>query len=197
MKFDVTLQNTWYAPVPWRYLYNEYNWVTGTGQLWSNTTFTSLLSQAKANQNATTQVQILKQAELTLAQNAIVDGVVGIPQYIAYNHQQFTNISAAAQKDALNVLFWPSFGEDILTSAVPAGTATGTSTAVTSSALTSSTGVTATSTAVTSTTITSSTPASSSSQYSATGALALLVVVVVVFIAAVGVLVVRRGRPLK
>jgi ABC-type transport system substrate-binding protein len=183
MKFDVTIQNTDYIPVPWRYLYNEDNWVNGVGQLWTNATFSSILAEARANPNATAQVQLLKQAEYALAQNAIVDGVVGTPEYLAYNNQQFTNITAAAQKDALeSVPLLASFGEDVLTSAVPVGAVTGTSTSP--------------STTATSTTTGSTSVASSSSTGSglSTDLPAIAIVVAVVVIALVGFAFVRRRR---
>jgi len=182
--FDVAYADGGFLPVPWRYAYNAINFPSGTGGAWVNSTYAQLKTEADNAPNTAAQDQLLQQLVYTLAQNAVVDGVVSDISYVAYNNQRFTNVTSAIQAAAASDFFiYPPFAESVLTSVTPV-----------SATSTTSTSTTAASSSTSSSAVTSTSTTSSSTTSGSTTELLAAIVVVVVVIALGGFVFSRRAR---
>jgi ABC-type transport system substrate-binding protein len=150
--FDVAYTDGGFLPVPWRYAYNAINFPSGAGGAWSNSTYSLLKTEADAAPTTSVQDQLLQTLVLTLAQNAIVDGLASDLSYVAYNNQRFTNVSSAIQGAAASDFFiYPPFAESVLTSVTPTTSVSFAPSTSSASSAPSSSAVTASATSTSST----------------------------------------------
>jgi len=150
--FQILIYTNNPAPTPFKYLRNPANFPG-----WTNSTFKADYALATSDSNTTESLIQLKQAELILAQSAVINGIVILPSYVAYNSQAFNNWEPALSQAPNIDAFWlPVYAENVLTSVQPVGL-TSTSSTSTSTISTSSTSTSTISTSSTSTSTTSST----------------------------------------
>jgi ABC-type transport system substrate-binding protein len=139
-----------YAPSPFRWMRNPFN-IPG----WTNSTFKSEFALALSDPNQSSAFNEVKQAEVIMAQAAVINSIVILPQYVAYNKALFSNWQPALSNAPSSSVFWdPVSAENVLTAIAPAGassstttgTYTGTSSVTAPSSTTSGTGVVTTTT---------------------------------------------------
>ena len=148
-----------YAPTPFRWMRNPFN-IPG----WTNSTFKTVFQQSLTETNATTSLALVKQAELIMAQAAVLNSIVILPQYVAFN-TAYTNWQPALSNAPSYSVFWdPITAENVLTTVSYPGATSITSTTSSSS----STSTTTTTTSSSSTTSSSATQTSTSSSSSTT-----------------------------
>ena len=163
LTFQLMLFPNNYAPVPFRWMRNPNN-LNGWPKV--NSTFSNTFNQALSNPNEAQSLTQIKQAELIMAQAAVINYVVILPEYVAYNDVAFSNWQPALGQSAYDDVFCNYIVcENVLTSVAAAGVAT---TSSTTSSATSST---------------SSTTAPSGTNYTLYYAAAAVVVIVVVILA--------------
>jgi ABC-type transport system substrate-binding protein len=105
-----------YAPVPFRWMRNPSN-LNG----WKNSTFTTYFNEALDNPNQAQSLSEIKQAELVMAQAAVLDYLVVLPQYVAYNDLAFSNWQPALGQSSYDNVFCDTVVcENVLTSVTPA-----------------------------------------------------------------------------
>ncbi|MHB2036890.1 MAG: ABC transporter substrate-binding protein [Nitrososphaerales archaeon] len=176
-----------YAPSPFRWMRNPFN-IPG----WTNATFTATFKQALSDPNSTSSLSEIKQAELIMAQAAVLNSIVILPQYVAYNKAQYTNWQPALSNAPSSSVFWdPVTAENVVTAiSYPGATGSSTSSTLTTSSTTNST------TGTSSSGVISTTSSSTTSTASNSGTLYLVagIVVVIIVIAALATFFMRR-RP--
>jgi peptide/nickel transport system substrate-binding protein len=146
LNFEMMIFPNNYASTPFRWMLNPHN-IPG----WTNTTFEKLFKEAISDTNYTQAVQLIKQAELVMANAAVINSIVITPQYVAYNTQYFTGWEPAISVGQAQDLFVnPIFSQSVLASVMPISQSS--SASVSSSAISvsspSSTTTTTTSTAI-------------------------------------------------
>lgn len=105
-----------YAPSPFRWMRNPFN-IPG----WSNSTFKTVFAESLANPNSAAAMTQVKQAELIMAQAAVINSIVILPQYVAYNKALYTNWQPALSEAPSYSVFWyPVTAENVLTSVTSA-----------------------------------------------------------------------------
>ncbi|MDG6956718.1 MAG: hypothetical protein JRM89_03595 [Nitrososphaerota archaeon] len=130
-----------YAPVPFRWMRNPSN-LNG----WQNSTFTTDFNAALSNPNAAQSLTEIKAAELVMAQAAVLNYLVVLPQYVAYNTAAFSNWQPALTQSASNDVFCTYVVcENVLASVTPASTGPTASTTQTTTTSAPSTSTTSTS----------------------------------------------------
>ena len=146
-----------YAPSPFRWMRNPFN-IPG----WSNATFAAAFKQALTDPNPDSSLAAVKQAELIMAQAAVINSIVILPQYVAYNKAQYTNWQPALSNAPSQSVFWdPVTAENVVTAiSYPAATSVSSSTSSTSTSTSSTTAVSSSSTSQTSSSVTQSTSSS-------------------------------------
>ena len=174
-----------YAPSPFRWMRNPFN-IPG----WTNATFTSTFKQALSDPNPTSSLTEIKQAELIMAQAAILNSIVILPQYVAYNKVQYTNWQPALSNAPSSSVFWdPVTAENVLTALSYPGATSSTSSILTSSSAASSSTAASSSSGTSSVTTTSSPASNNGTLYLVAG-----IIVVIIVLAALAALFMRR-RP--
>lgn len=118
-----------YAPVPFRWMRNPSN-LNG----WKNSTFTTDFNDALSNPNSAQSFTQIKQAELVMAQAAVLNYLVVLPQYVAYNDVAYSNWQPALSQSSYNNVFCDTVVcESVLASVTPAGVTTATTTTTSTS----------------------------------------------------------------
>ena len=131
-----------YAPSPFRWMRNPFNL-----QGWTNATFKSVFALSLSDANPASALAEVKQAELIMAQAAVINSIVILPQYIAYNKASYSNWQPALSEAPNWSVFWyPVTAENVLTAISYPGaslvsTTSTTTTSVSSSNLASYTGI--------------------------------------------------------
>jgi ABC-type transport system substrate-binding protein len=201
--FEAVLSDNGFAPTPWRYLYNSANFPNGDLGLWptTNSTFSNELTEGESAANLTAGAAYVKQALVTLANAAVIDGITTIPTFVVYNTQTYTyNPQTLVNNGLYNWATLPNWDgvNGVLTTVVPvqAG-ATTTSTSVadtTSTSSTTSTSPTTSTTSIspTSSTTTTTTTSSTSSSSTSLAPSALLAIGVAAAVATVALAAGRR-----
>jgi ABC-type transport system substrate-binding protein len=101
-----------YAPSPFRWMRNPFN-IPG----WTNSTFKTVFAESLANPDYASALAQIKQAELIMAQAAIINSIVILPQYVAYNKALYTGWQPAlSQAPSYSVFWYPVTAENVLTS---------------------------------------------------------------------------------
>ena len=126
-----------FAPVPFRWMRNPSN-LNG----WTNSTFSADFNAALSNPNTAQSLAEIKQAELVMAQAAVMTYLVVLPQYVAYNDVAFSNWGTALQQSSYDNVFCDTVVcENVLTAVNPSSstitTASVSSTSTSSSSTTS------------------------------------------------------------
>ncbi len=122
-----------YAPSPFRWMRNPFN-LPG----WTNSTFKSEFQSALTSINPTTALSDVKQAELTMAQAAVINSIVVLPQYVAYNKASYSNWTPALSNAPSYSVFWyPVSAENVLTAVTSVSTTSAVTSVSTTSAVTS------------------------------------------------------------
>jgi ABC-type transport system substrate-binding protein len=200
--YQILMFENGYAPTPYRY---DRAPINTADIIKTNSTFANEVHLATTDTNPTTSLKEIALATKMLAQNAVVNPVVVLPGYVAYG-AKFTNWDQALAIAPLYNTFAThavmTVARNVLASVEVAGatstaSTTSTSTASTTSTSTASTSAstasTSTSTASTSTnsasttsvaSTSSSSSSSSSTSYGVSGAIALIVPVIIVGVAA-------------
>jgi hypothetical protein len=186
--YQILMFENGYAPTPYRY---DRAPINTANIIKTNSTFANEVHLATTDTNPTTSLQEIALATKMLAQNAVVNPVLVLPGYVAYG-AKFTNWDQALAIAPLYNTFAThavmTVARNVLASVEVAGATSTATTASTSTASTSTTTTASTSTSSASTTSVASTSSSSSSSsstsYGVSGALALIVPVVIVGIAA-------------
>lgn len=200
MKYDVVYSEQQYFPNPFRYLQNRINWQNGIGGTWENATFSAQLKGAQTANDLTTAHNLMEQGIVTLSQNAIVEGIVYTPIYVAYNNQVLNNLTNVLQESTYHDLFaLPYTSPTVLTSmrlaspltATVTSTTTATSTAISTTTATSISTASAISTAISTVTTTATTTTSAGLDV---GTLSAIAAVVVILVVAVAVVAIRSSR---
>ena len=100
-----------YAPSPYRWMRNPFN-LPG----WTNSTFKAAFAQSLSDPNPASALAAVKQAELIMAQAAIINSILILPQYVAYNKVSYTNWQPAlSQAPSYSVFWYPVTAENVLT----------------------------------------------------------------------------------
>jgi ABC-type transport system substrate-binding protein len=114
--FNTILYIDEFFPSPYRWMYSLM-----TTWPWTNSTFYDDLFRSLNDTDPVRSLADMKQTELILADAAILNSVVVLPQYVAYDNK-FTNwVPALDQAPSYDVFSSPIITENVMASVTPAG----------------------------------------------------------------------------